>query len=719
MAGGKKAQLTIFIILGIALLIGALIFWYVQSRKAEITEIPVIAEVPEVLDPVYSYIKNCLSLVTQQAISAVAGQGGYADPLASGFQTNDISPTEASAVRFTFGSDIIIPYWIHAEGSNANNCQDCVFQNHRPFLYATRGTPSLQDEIKKYIEQNIDICLANFQEIKNQGYAIERSENPLAEITITDTQVIAKLTYPFRILRNGQSFQLSEFLTTENVRLKELYELASKIMEMQVNYSYFERQFRELVAIYSGKDPEALPPPSDSDSKFVGERWVKTVVQRRLQTILQQYIPLTQVYGTKNYEPYFTSTDIGNEIMNSITLIPIEEDHTKIKVHFNYLDFWPMYFDLNCDGEICQAQSFRQNFLAMFGFQQYNFAYDASYPILVELTDQEAFNGKGVSFKYFIEANIRNNEPFTPGTLPLPNPEFLGANPSTMCDRDSFTSGPVTITVTSRGQPVENALVSFQCVMTSCSIGTTDNQGKIISNLPRCLGGNLKAQFSNQFGFSLPKTLNTFTDHALQINLKIEPHRAYEVSVQRFLLKKSGKFAPWILEQTPHGLETDEVSFIALLRKSEPDEEPFSATAMIMANETFADFRLVPGVYDVKIMNILQSPAIVIPEDNRTIEQGFFSGIMTGLADIFTEQDLDSISLPEIVLNQTMIGGAEFTWGVSADQLDQGSKITFTTADADLLNTPQELRIMEDLTLLGSVKNISEQYRRLLQPQIR
>ena len=170
-------------------------------------------------------------------------------------------------------------------------------------------------------------------------------------------------------------------------------------------------------------------------------------------------------------------------------------------------------------------------------------------------------------------------------------------------------------------------------------------------------------------------------------------------------------------------LEQKEMSLITLKRIGKEIEEPFSAVTVVWGDPTEEsmssqeDFRLVPGTYEISITNILESP-LTIPEDVRDIETGFFQGLILEAVDLFSEEEITEITFPEMYLNQSVIGGTTFNWTVTGEQLDSGDKIAFTTLDVDLLNTPEELRIVEDLSEINSIQNYSQMQRSLFEPRI-
>src|SRR3989338_7650771 len=76
----KKGQLTVFIIVGILLLIALLIFIYIRSIERQTTiapELPPREVVPKAVEPVTSFTESCLSSLAADALKIAEEHGGY------------------------------------------------------------------------------------------------------------------------------------------------------------------------------------------------------------------------------------------------------------------------------------------------------------------------------------------------------------------------------------------------------------------------------------------------------------------------------------------------------------------------------------------------------------------------------------------------------------------------------------------------------------------
>src|SRR3990167_4941783 len=112
----KKGQISIFIIMGIIILVIGSIFVYqkysINKSTSEDDVAFVSQEVPLQFQPVYAYVENCLISTSLDALEIIGEQGGYIDYGDFGF-SESIDPTNSDLVEFSPGSDLKVPYWYH------------------------------------------------------------------------------------------------------------------------------------------------------------------------------------------------------------------------------------------------------------------------------------------------------------------------------------------------------------------------------------------------------------------------------------------------------------------------------------------------------------------------------------------------------------------------------------------------------------------------------
>jgi len=138
----KRGQVTIFIIIAVLIIaaVGGIVF---------IENIKKAAESPEVKE-VSGFVSDCLQQTSEDAVITIGDQGGYYN-----------IPERANYFLF-----FPKPYYIYET------------QNFVP-IKAT-----LEKELGSYIEDNIDICLDDFEALTRQGYTIKKAGSNKATVRI-------------------------------------------------------------------------------------------------------------------------------------------------------------------------------------------------------------------------------------------------------------------------------------------------------------------------------------------------------------------------------------------------------------------------------------------------------------------------------------------------------------------------------------------------------
>lgn len=432
----KKSQVTIFMIVGLMIVIAGGIFFYAtkQSKQNLEPEIQVIQEkVPIEFDPLRSYITDCVNAIGTEGLKLIGEQGGYISLTDKSLNKESFainpSPTESEVVSFAKDSELKIPYWWYLK--SRNDCKgDCTFASKRPELRATDN--SVEKQLERYVNKKFKDCLNNFEPFAEQGYKITEKGNLKTDVVIGAEDVNILVDYPITAEGPNSKTEMSQFVSEFPVNLDKIYGLATKITNLQIQHHFLEKHILDLIAAYSGVDKEKLPPMSDMQFNFGSSTsWQKTDVKNKVTGLLSSYVPMFQVDGTYNYERNYFDTELKQRLYDATILPVANSTFENIGASFTYLDFWPAYFDLNCKGEVCKPSS-ANGLLPILGVQTYRFEYDLSFPVLVEVSDPFAFNNEGYRFNFFLEGNIRNND-YMPGNFtPL---ELLSESERTqLCD---------------------------------------------------------------------------------------------------------------------------------------------------------------------------------------------------------------------------------------------------------------------------------------------
>jgi hypothetical protein len=721
----KKGQITVFIIIGILLLAAIGIYLYI-TQKAAIAPIEAegikVAEVATEVKVLQDFATQCLYVVAKQGIEMIGERGGYIEPSQ---KHNPIEATEGSAVQFSPNSKLKVPYWWHM--SSKNKCQgNCEFKSERPSL------ETIENQMNNYIKKELPNCINSFEQFKDMGYTAVPSGDINARTQLTKGNVVVRAEYPFEVTKAGARFELKDIATELPVNFYDIYSLATNITNLETEHAFLERAIRSLIDVFGRAESNALPPVTEMEFGFsAGTIWTKFDVKQKIMEMLTSYIPMLKVTYTKNYKyllaPKGKDKKMYEILYNRGFTVPVLEPHRDLSVKFSYLPWWKPYLDLNCNGQLCQAEGISNTLGFLFGVKRYNFAYDISYPVLVEISNPAAFKGEGYSLRFFLEANIRNNEPAAIMEPALVVPSITERS-SLLCDPLQRTSGNITINVrTSAGKPVDDAEILYRCGSETCSIGRSAN-GKLLARLPRCLGGTLGAVHTNYSGALSPLDILDAGDKTINLVLGVP----YEVdfSAKKWRVMKTGNVsgsAGWELDTTQlFNQGPRENTLIMLEKKQAGFEEPITIVGQVCGapaskaqvpcgnppSDMSKDITMYSGDYHVTIYSFMYpSPDLIIPPERRKFSRG-------------PGRSPKRVWIPpqKIVFNKEkplMSGYAEYDWTITEEQLQSAKTIHFTYVNFALDKVlPASRRKVEDLEVMGSLADYAEQNKELLMPVV-
>jgi len=529
----KRGQISVFIIIGIIILLVFGLAFYIKSRISKPEEIePIIEDIPTQLYPIKIFIEQCIDRTATDAINLIGESGGYTDISEFGI-THTADPTTSQAVEFSPDSSLNVAYWWYLKSSN--DCSgNCEFSSEMPDLKSemkkgSERSPmdsSIEAQIDKYINYNLNECLNDFSDFEDQGFEVRELGKITTTTTIMQDEVLVSINYPLEIRKGKVKSKASNFFTTIPVNLKNVYELAFMITSDEINYHFLELNTLNLIAGFSEIDNEKLPPMAGSKFELSSPiYWTKPDVKTKLEGMLMSYVPLLQVEDTLNYQERIFDDSIKQRIYSQMGIPSYGDSYKKLGVDFSYLGWWPIYFDINTKSGIIMPESASTNILPLgIGIQRYDFLYDISYPVVITINSQESFYGKGYSFRFALEANIRNNEAINSSFVSL---KGKSGETSMFCDINKRNSGNIKITTVNAqtNQPLEGVIVYYSCGDESCFMGETkikDNKAVLETKFPICAGGTITFTKPDFLGYS--EFLSTELDKDINLPLtKLEP----------------------------------------------------------------------------------------------------------------------------------------------------------------------------------------------------
>lgn len=712
----KKGQVTVYIIIGLILVIvAAIVIYFVVTAPSEVAERAEERVVigPTQLQPVSLFIEECGRRVSRQALEQMGRQGGWIsldNPMMTGGTVFDFGydATESDGVEFTTGG-LKVPYWHYLQSSS--DCTDCLFSGKAPSVL------QMQNMIDRYVENNIQECLASLSAFEEQGFEIAELGKIDSRTTIAANDVRTIISYPLRVRKGELSYDFENFYVEHPVNLRRMYNLGVDIVNAQANGAFLEYNTMNLISLYGRVENDALPPIAEADMGMEKVFWVKYNVRQMVKEILSTYVNMITLPRTRNFYPYPEDEGAaGFEVRQGVhyglvfNVIPPEKNYEDIDVNLFYLD-WPMHFDVTpSDGELIRPEEYSGSFQELIDIftQSYRFYYDLAYPVVIEIRDPYAFNGDGYSMMFAMEANVRNNEPLLAAEERVPYLTELGAGGANLfADPRQRLSGNITITAEDdAGNMLNDVQVRFYCGEDSAYIGSTDARGRFTGRFPVCDGGVLKLSKEGYFNHNFPLNTNygeVFEFEAVlpriatkkaRIRVRspemIEQFDAFDygsVSYQQYLQ---------LLKQADE-LENAFVYLTVTKVAEDPWEEPFSTTVVFDEDNMENEIRLVPGDYRIDA-RYFDNEGVVIPEETKRYQDEY-------------------VTLEEVEIQPAPLGGAALNselnnnWHVEKSDLDQRNRLLFFVLRAE---KPEN---HEELAFLGNIEEMSKKKGSLIQPQ--
>src|SRR3989344_4525687 len=165
----KRGQVSVFIILGIILVVITVLLYYFRgSLFPGLPATPIERRVADL----NNYVESCIKEKGEEALSLIGKQGGSIKPsLYLDFKTDRIN------------------YLCYTD--NYNSCFNKV-----PFL-----SEHVENEIAKYVSENLKDCV-DLDDFRSKGYDV-REEDYKVDVSIGDKSVIVNVDYPITLVKGS------------------------------------------------------------------------------------------------------------------------------------------------------------------------------------------------------------------------------------------------------------------------------------------------------------------------------------------------------------------------------------------------------------------------------------------------------------------------------------------------------------------------------------
>jgi hypothetical protein len=195
----KKGQVTVFLIIGIIILLSFLTMFFFKSSFVE-------DKIDQENENIYgnalnedyflNYVNNCLEKTGTEALIYVANNGGY-------YHLPELS---------NFG----LPYFFYNETDFSPDFE------------------TVETELGNYVNDLLFFCLEKFEPFSKQGFLISSGEISTS-VDIIDDQVIYSLNHPIIISKSSKELEMSQFQIKIKSNLKRFLDFKDEFMIEQIN----------------------------------------------------------------------------------------------------------------------------------------------------------------------------------------------------------------------------------------------------------------------------------------------------------------------------------------------------------------------------------------------------------------------------------------------------------------------------------------------------
>lgn len=609
----KRGQVTLFIALGLMLVFSVATLVAFKSIGQDLGKFkPYIEDVPTELQPLKSFVEKCIEDTFIEGLRELGAQGGYINVDKLGILITS-EPTTSQGIEFVPG--VKVPYWYYMK--SPNTCTGtCSFDQS-----LTPNNQKIQQQLKEYVEENLQYCTRQFEQFPK--FEIKDTK-PEAETNIGVSNVQINVIYPLEISTDSRETKISKFFVNVDLNLRKILDAARNIAKIELEKKFLEYSDIELISAYSGVESNLLPPFSASEMKIKNVFWTSFEVKNRLQKLFEEKYTLIQAESARNTVlPNFVDSEYGNSALQIYKNLVVPFDYTSgLNINFHYYSDWPIYLSLNSNSGIVMPEQIMPSIIPglNLAIERYNTVYDISHPVVIELEDPEALKGKGYTFRFALESNIRGNEPL----IYENNPEYIiGVDGSMFCDIDKRNSGEIHLEVRNSitNDPISNVNVLFNSV-DSCVIGQTNENGELTVKFPVGIG-SLSLIHSEYLSLISPEFITEIdTDKEAGV-FRLKPLITKRIKGEVYQLNRMS-LNNWIIENSPRIFNEKENMIVVFERKMMSEADPeFQRVAVFNQELTQDDIELVEGDYNVKVI-LMHESNFTIPENLQCFKEKRF-----------------------------------------------------------------------------------------------
>lgn len=448
----KKGQVTIFIIIGILIVVGIITIFIFRDSIFNQRESLEFSEV-------YESFESCVKDKTLAGIKIASFGGGY-------IYTNDLI-FEAGNQYAPFSSQLDylgnpVPYWYYISGNG-------LVREQVP------SRTMIENQIERFLDDELKSC--NFREFISQGLVINNSL-PKSEVKIVDNQINVKVDMNLFVSKEDINELKSEHEVSIDSNFGKLFKKSIEIYNEEKEKSFLENFSVDVLYNYA--------PVTGSELSCKPLVWNPREVIGELQDALSANMAALKIKG----DYYSLNEKSDDYFVLKNTRLELDEGQS---VNFIYDKRWPTRIEVwPVEGNLMVSYPVGlEAGMGVLGFcyVPYHFVYDVYYPVLVQLNEGDDFFMFPVSV--VIDKSVARN------AIESSENAYISQEGSVdqICN---YRNSPMTVyTFDSQINGVE-ADISFECLGAECTIGKTekvDEQNSLFSgNFPSCVNGKIIAK---------------------------------------------------------------------------------------------------------------------------------------------------------------------------------------------------------------------------------
>lgn len=544
MLSKNKAQISIFIIIGVILIIVLSFLFF--NGKYELF----VSHDTKIKSQVSEIVEDCIYDATSRGVFLLGFQGGYIEiPL----QISS-NPSKYS----NFGAKI--PNW----DSQRDDIPTIV---------------SMQAELDRFVREEAYSCVFNnLNNMSNFDVVLDTPETFEVESRINDKNVIVESYFNIRFNeKNAQEIlSISDYyVKLDNTKLGSLYKLAVEIYNHEgSSYVFEDLVIDQIRSADNYGDPESMPTEGMSFS-CSNKVWTKEQLKKNLANLNNnnfRYLyflgtyskeglyesAFNENYGTLRLRDYFDKNyvvDMGNidsdfENYNVEVFMP----STEITSSKGYSQSYPYReFEVTpSSGQIVKSMNMDIDLgvqIPIPCIQVFHHLYDLDYDLIVKLTDYSE-DGNFDIFQFPLRIVIDNNEPKKVNFVSVvAEPRTL--NIDSYCNSEDYKYPLKIIALDNYGNYLDRVNISYKCINLNCDMGETRISQNVlgtvkpdlVTEFPFCIGGKVIGEKEGYF--TAEQRVDTTNDLLRRdtffgdnfIELEMIPLVSYPVDVETFLIK--------------------------------------------------------------------------------------------------------------------------------------------------------------------------------------